>query len=80
MAKPLFTHQVAPQTTEDLFGDQNRKFVVLNSVYYMFARKPIIKVERIAVEVIAELHAASLQPHSFPPLGLELQNKLLQRI
>ena len=62
------------------FGEESQKFIVLDSVYVMFTGKPIIKVQRIAVDVITELHSASLQSQSLPPLWLELPNKLLQDI
>ncbi|KAK8565259.1 hypothetical protein V6N12_058826 [Hibiscus sabdariffa] len=42
--------------------------------------KPMVEVERIAVQVITEAHAASLQPRSLSlrPLRLHLPNKLFQ--
>ncbi|KAK9035344.1 hypothetical protein V6N11_077386 [Hibiscus sabdariffa] len=42
--------------------------------------KPIVEVERIAVQIVTEAHAASLRPRRLPlrPLRLHLPNKLFQ--
>lgn len=79
------TSNCPPQTTENnqidkLFGDESQKFIMLESLYDMLTGNPIIKVERIALEIVTELHVFSLQSRSLPPLWLELPNKLLQDI
>ncbi|KAK8565260.1 hypothetical protein V6N13_020382 [Hibiscus sabdariffa] len=52
-------------------------FMALDSVHQ---GKPMVEVERIAVQIITEAHAASLQPRSLSlrPLRFHLPNKLFQ--